>query len=219
MAGSDTDWYINSVPKGLEIYTSSGNGTWTNRGSSLKWSHHTYVRFIDSAGKNMTRYCSPIESVPFSRIAYIFQGVNNYNDVSDSWSIDGMETERSSMTVEKTLSPSIGNIPMGELTFNGVQSVTYNGTDYTKLVVDGTSYPPPPVIISFTVDSATYQAEEGMTWAEWVASSYNTGGFIISEGSPTNVNYYLIKTSSYGFLQATDAIISGEAYVVSKSEK
>lgn len=144
MAGSSSDWYINSVPKDLQIYTSNDDGTWINQGNSLDWSNHAYVRFIDSAGKNMTRYCVPIESVPFSRIAYIFTGVNNYNDVSDSWSVAGMETETSSMTVEKAFSPSIGNIPMGELTFNGVQSVTYNGTDYTKLVVDGTSYPPPP---------------------------------------------------------------------------
>lgn len=74
-------------------------------------------------------------------------------------------------------------------------------------------------MISFTIDGASYQAEEGMTWAEWVASSYNTGDFIISDDSPTDVNYYLIKTSSDGFLQATDAIISGEAYFVSKKEK
>lgn len=32
--------------------------------------------------------------------------------------------------------------------------------------------------ISFTIDGTTYQAEDGMTWAEWVESEYNTGGFI-----------------------------------------
>ena len=30
------------------------------------------------------------------------------------------------------------------------------------------------VIISFTIDGTSYQAEEGMTWAQWVNSDYNT---------------------------------------------
>ena len=34
-------------------------------------------------------------------------------------------------------------------------------------------------MISFTIDRTSYQAEEGMTWGEFVASSYNPGGFII----------------------------------------
>lgn len=36
---------------------------------------------------------------------------------------------------------------------------------------------PAPTLISFTLDGDTYQAEEGMTWAEWVESAYNNGGF------------------------------------------
>ena len=31
-------------------------------------------------------------------------------------------------------------------------------------------------LISFTIDGTSYQAESGMTWGEWVESSYNTGG-------------------------------------------
>ena len=32
-------------------------------------------------------------------------------------------------------------------------------------------------LISFTIEGTSYQAEEGMTWAEWVESPYNTNGF------------------------------------------
>lgn len=32
-------------------------------------------------------------------------------------------------------------------------------------------------LISFTIDGTSYQAEEGMTWEQWVASDYNTGGY------------------------------------------
>lgn len=33
-------------------------------------------------------------------------------------------------------------------------------------------------LITFTIDTREYQAEEGMTWGEWVDSEYNTGDFV-----------------------------------------
>lgn len=33
-------------------------------------------------------------------------------------------------------------------------------------------------LISFTIDGTSYQAEEGMTQEEWVASDYNTAGYL-----------------------------------------
>ncbi len=44
------------------------------------------------------------------------------------------------------------------------------------------------IMISFTIGTTTYQAESGMTWFEWVNSSYNTEGFRIS---PYGDNYIL----------------------------
>ena len=32
-------------------------------------------------------------------------------------------------------------------------------------------------IITFTIDSIEYQAEEGMTWEEWISSTYNVDSF------------------------------------------
>ena len=37
--------------------------------------------------------------------------------------------------------------------------------------------------ITFTIGNTEYQAAEGMTWREWVNSSYNTGGYIITTNS------------------------------------
>ena len=34
-----------------------------------------------------------------------------------------------------------------------------------------------PAIINFTIGGDPYQAEEGMTWAQWVESAYNNSGF------------------------------------------
>jgi hypothetical protein len=50
---------------------------------------------------------------------------------------------------------------------------TYIGTaTFTVAVKDV-----PVKLINFTIGEDTYQAEEGMTWAEWVESAYNNGGF------------------------------------------
>ena len=48
-----------------------------------------------------------------------------------------------------------------------------------------------PTIISFTVDSRTYSAEEGMTWSQWVNyPSYNTDSFVIDN------NYVRVSAAS-----------------------
>ena len=41
-------------------------------------------------------------------------------------------------------------------------------------------------LITFTIDGTECQAEEGMTWAEWVESEYNTDGYLIADG--TNIS-------------------------------
>ena len=42
-------------------------------------------------------------------------------------------------------------------------------------------------IITFTIDGVTYQAENGMTWGEWIESDYNTGGFAIGHSWTSNI--------------------------------
>lgn len=74
------------------------------------------------------------------------------------------------------------DITIGGVTYYGVKSVVYNGVNIPTLLVDGVTYEfggvSTPTLISFTIAGTTYQAEEGMTWGEWVASSYNTGRYV-----------------------------------------
>lgn len=50
---------------------------------------------------------------------------------------------------------------------------TYTGSaTFTIAVKDA-----PVTTINFTIGEDTYQAEEGMTWAQWIESAYNNGGF------------------------------------------
>jgi hypothetical protein len=70
--------------------------------------------------------------------------------------------------------------------------------------------------ISFTIAGTSYQAEEGMTWAEWVSSSYNTAGFTNNgieilhpiQGSVAD------ETTTSWYVKTTDEIVAGRAYLV-----
>lgn len=62
-------------------------------------------------------------------------------------------------------------------------------------------------LISFTIDGTTYQAEEGMTWEEWVESEYNTGGYTKSVIVIVAPNGWHIEGE-----YVSSEIISGKAY-------
>lgn len=79
-------------------------------------------------------------------------------------------------------------------------------------------------LISFSVnynnDITTYQAELGMTWAEWVDSDYNTDGYFLVQdvGSP---EYYLVTDDKrhpldglgeWGPERGIDLIVDGKEY-------
>lgn len=53
-----------------------------------------------------------------------------------------------------------------------------------------------PPIINFTIEGISYQAEEGMTWLDWINSKYNTDGYY-QEGYVTNIVY--APQENYGF--------------------
>ena len=72
------------------------------------------------------------------------------------------------------VNPADGNTGTATITFDIDESDikyagTYTGTaTFTVAVKDV-----PKTLIIFTIREDTYQAEEGMTWAEWVMSPYN----------------------------------------------
>ena len=61
----------------------------------------------------------------------------------------------------------------------------------------------------------SYQAEDGMTWGEWVDSEYNTDGAIVktNNGSIVEYNtYYPVFSHETGFVSATDEIVPNIVY-------
>ena len=70
------------------------------------------------------------------------------------------------------------------------------------------------IMISFTIDGTSYQAESGMTWFEWVNSEYNTGGFT-SDGNrilePDGTRVVYMSPSTY--IKPSHNIIGGQIYI------
>ena len=68
--------------------------------------------------------------------------------------------------------------------------------------------------IAFTIDGAAYQAEPGMTWAQWVNSDYNTNGTFYHTGTddirPQNGG--CVQTSEGVTVCGSDVIKNKEAY-------
>ena len=72
------------------------------------------------------------------------------------------------------VNPADGKTGTATITFDIDESTiqyagTYTGTATFTIAVKDV----PKTIINFTIREDTYQAEEGMTWAEWVMSPYN----------------------------------------------
>ena len=68
---------------------------------------------------------------------------------------------------------------------------------------------------TFTIGGKSYQFESGMTWGAWVASAYNTDGYVVSgtviqPKNDTSVAVYNGSTE----VKNSDSIISGNAYTV-----
>lgn len=61
-------------------------------------------------------------------------------------------------------------------------TTTDERTEEFVIFVDGVEMATVFNIITFTIDGTPYQAVEGMTWRQWVGSSYNTGGFYEASG-------------------------------------
>lgn len=70
-------------------------------------------------------------------------------------------------------------------------------------------------LISFIIESTSYQAEEGMTWGEWCNSEYNTKGYYIDydDSISTQTGGIWIGTSE-GYVFSQDIIIGGYHYVL-----
>lgn len=71
-----------------------------------------------------------------------------------------------------------------------------------------------PSIITFTIDGVGYAAKPNMTWGEWVASSHNTGGYVVSNGYINNANGSSVQKIVGGFVHPSDTIEASWEYLI-----
>ena len=105
----------------------------------------------------------------------------------------------------------------------------YNGTQITPtdVIIAGYNYEiNTATLISFTISTtegeslSTNQAEEGMTWEQWIASEYNTSGLTIGTESGNSVVYYSYQDTNYVLqydgaqITPTDTIVSNRNYEI-----
>lgn len=67
-------------------------------------------------------------------------------------------------------------------------------------------------LITFTIAGTTYQAEEGMTWEDWIASEYNTGNYSHSNGLVYPPSHYTVYSSAGGTVYYKNEIHANAEY-------
>ena len=97
---------------------------------------------------------------------------------------------------------------------------TYTGSATFTISVEDA----PVTIISFTIDepqlgNKTFQADVGMTWGEWVASSYNTDGYTVVHYGEGDViagpkGSFIVLVGEFVFQSPEDVIVANQAYEV-----
>ena len=68
------------------------------------------------------------------------------------------------------------------------------------------------IMISFTINDSTYQAESGMTWFEWVNSDYNTVGATITLTGSVMIDGWKLRGELGVVIPYTENIIGGFGY-------
>ena len=108
----------------------------------------------------------------------------NITDINAALTKIGGIIFEESLTQYWSSSEESADLVWGVFGFGDVEDYYKHATGFVRLVRDLG-----PKLITFIVkytEEVSYQAEEGMTWEEWINSDYNTGGF----DSPVGVLIY-----------------------------
>ena len=116
------------------------------------------------------------------------------------------------------VNPADGKTGTATVTFDIDESTiqyagTYTGTATFTIAVKDV----PVTTINFTVDGVSYQAEPGMTWAEWVDSDSNTIGLYLSDSADGVYWDWYCLFDATGAVKASD-VIEAEAYTLIQTE-
>ena len=202
---------VPSVPEVIKVNSITTSGDYDSSDY-----HGDYYAAIDASGNLLLSVIggasTNYESIYFNCIS-LPSGVSLVNQTYYSYA--SMPAQSLYTAILRGLTTSVDIA----LNFNAVNT----DNDFTKCEVTITSPSLPSVsIITFTIyrgNTYTYQAEEGMTWEEWVNSSYNIDGYTIGSSTYDNNHIYDKETgqeavceADYTEVTATDVIVANYAY-------
>lgn len=122
--------------------------------------------------------------------------------------------------------PSSGTISSTATNWNNSMLSGTGGTFTSNPSINTTYYgawqSSAPTLISFTIAGTSYQAEEGMTWEQWVNSSYNTGNFALNGSYVWDRNGLYVSTqnspASKYYVGINASIANGGTFYLASTE-
>ena len=111
------------------------------------------------------------------------------------------------------VNPTDGKTGSASVTFdideNAVKYAgTYTGTATFTIAVKDVPKP----LISFTIDGTSYQAEEGMTWGDWVNSEYDNDEFTVDINA-IKKGFSFVSNGGSNIVYTNNQITANAAYV------
>lgn len=106
--------------------------------------------------------------------------VNNETDVGASYLVNSINLSNSeyfSVTTDASSARSIAAKGTNTITVTVKMIKTPVDSSMSSSTITINLTATPKNLISFSVDGGSYKAVEGMTWGEWIDSSYNTAGY------------------------------------------
>lgn len=141
--------------------------------------------------------------------------VNNETDVGASYLVNSINLSNSeyfSVTTDASSARSIAAKGTNTITVTVkmIKTPVDSSKSSSSITINLTATP--KNIISFIVGGSSYKAVEGMTWGEWIDSSYNTGGI-------NEINPYVGFNSSYIYDDGSSVLVSstieaGKTYTI-----
>lgn len=154
--------------------------------------HVGFVKLIDSEGNHVGYASSWFDNkkavVNISSLDYLY----SYYGSGDVWTLNSKQTTSSTIYATKDyINEQLGDI-------NSILESIIGKR-----------------LINFTIDNVTLQAEEGMTWMEFVYSTYNTANIIITKAtSEVYMNDKAVCNSEHDKVGLSDVITNGNIYTL-----
>lgn len=192
-----TTWLFNSEFE-PSVYEDTFNINFTSNNTD-------YTVFRRSYSSGCTMYRLNSSDIPGTQV-YYFSGQPIPSGATYGWQLEAYRTITITGGADATNSTLISWL-QAEATF--VSGDSFQPARLLPTI-------PPTTLISFTIGNTTYQAEDGMTWYEWVNSEYNSSSGITcsSTGDSVRAGSQFWVTMSADICYGNDTIVANYNYEI-----